>query len=254
MKQNIATLKGLKAGDELNVTIDLHDEQKTIPLTVASVDWSEYGPKARLNYEGQSYATLWGATPTDDNVTCQTLYSGDNETVDVTDIEVTNRDVSSEPRDVDFDDLESCVETATEDEKLRTDGGETYEVDDSRHAELNIEGLTAGMYMNTMEEMFDGMERTDAPESVWMCDHCEHENSTAEDMRMHLINDHDADDSRNQPRLDQLAELIKNTSAARGVDVYAVEVCGMTATDWGLMTERSQSTVSRNVRRGLGQE
>jgi hypothetical protein len=46
-----------------------------------------------------------------------------------------------------------------------------------------------------------------------------------------------------------LATLIEETSAARGVDYYAVEVCGKSATEWAEMTGRDRSTVSRNVRR-----
>lgn len=46
-----------------------------------------------------------------------------------------------------------------------------------------------------------------------------------------------------------LAEAIKETSAAQGVDYYAVEVCGKSATEWAGMTGRDRSTVSRNVRR-----
>lgn len=49
--------------------------------------------------------------------------------------------------------------------------------------------------------------------------------------------------------LDRLAELIEETTAARGVDVYAVEECGLPATKWAEMTGRDRSTVSRNVRR-----
>lgn len=49
--------------------------------------------------------------------------------------------------------------------------------------------------------------------------------------------------------LDDLAELIAETTAARGVDVYAVEECGLSATEWAEMTGRDRSTVSRNVRR-----
>jgi len=49
--------------------------------------------------------------------------------------------------------------------------------------------------------------------------------------------------------LRRLAELIEQTSAARGVDVYAVEVCGLSAAEWARMTGRDRSTVSRNVRR-----
>lgn len=46
-----------------------------------------------------------------------------------------------------------------------------------------------------------------------------------------------------------LATLIEETSAARGVDLYAVEVCGLSAAEWADMTDRNRSTVARNVRR-----
>jgi len=46
-----------------------------------------------------------------------------------------------------------------------------------------------------------------------------------------------------------LGTLIEETSAARGVDYYAVEICGKSASDWAEMTGRDRSTVSRNVRR-----
>lgn len=49
--------------------------------------------------------------------------------------------------------------------------------------------------------------------------------------------------------LERLAELIEQTTAARGVDVYAVEECGLSAAEWAEMTGRDRSTVSRNVRR-----
>lgn len=51
--------------------------------------------------------------------------------------------------------------------------------------------------------------------------------------------------------LDRLADLITETTAARGVDVYAVKECGLSATEWAEMTGRNRSTVARNVRRGL---
>jgi len=54
--------------------------------------------------------------------------------------------------------------------------------------------------------------------------------------------------------LERLAELISETTAARGIDLYAVDECGLSATEWAVMTGRSRSTVSRNVRRGLGEE
>lgn len=49
--------------------------------------------------------------------------------------------------------------------------------------------------------------------------------------------------------LDRLAELIDETTAARGVDLYAVEECGLSAAKWAEMTGRDRSTVSRNIRR-----
>lgn len=49
--------------------------------------------------------------------------------------------------------------------------------------------------------------------------------------------------------LEELAELIERSTAARGVDVYAVEECGLPAAEWAEMTGRNRSTVSRNVRR-----
>ena len=49
--------------------------------------------------------------------------------------------------------------------------------------------------------------------------------------------------------LERLAELIEETTAARGVDVYAVEEWGLSAAEWAEMTGRDRSTVSRNVRR-----
>lgn len=49
--------------------------------------------------------------------------------------------------------------------------------------------------------------------------------------------------------LDRLAELIAESTAARGVDVYAVEERGLSAKERAEKTERDRSTVSRNVRR-----
>ena len=51
--------------------------------------------------------------------------------------------------------------------------------------------------------------------------------------------------------LERLAELMASTTAARGVDVYAVKGCGLSAAAWADMTDRDRSTVSRNVRRAL---
>jgi len=51
------------------------------------------------------------------------------------------------------------------------------------------------------------------------------------------------------PGLEHIAKLIQESSAARGVDYYAVEVRGLSAAKWANMTGRDRSTVSRNVRR-----
>lgn len=53
--------------------------------------------------------------------------------------------------------------------------------------------------------------------------------------------------------LERLAELISETTAARGVDAYAVE-CGLSASKWANMTDRDPSTVARNVRRASDEE
>ena len=57
-----------------------------------------------------------------------------------------------------------------------------------------------------------------------------------------------------QPDLTHLASLIEQSSAARGVDYFAVEVCGKSAAEWATMTGRDPSTVARNVRRARGDE
>jgi len=46
-----------------------------------------------------------------------------------------------------------------------------------------------------------------------------------------------------------LAAMIRDTTAARGVDWWAIEVKGYSATDWADLTGRDESTVARNVRR-----
>lgn len=53
--------------------------------------------------------------------------------------------------------------------------------------------------------------------------------------------------------LQRLAELIRETTAARGVDYYAVEEQGYSASEWAELTGRDHSTVSRNVRRARDQ-
>lgn len=55
--------------------------------------------------------------------------------------------------------------------------------------------------------------------------------------------------SETDDELDRLAARVSETTAARGLDVYAVEDCGLSATEWAERTGRDRSTVSRNVRR-----
>jgi DNA-directed RNA polymerase specialized sigma24 family protein len=53
--------------------------------------------------------------------------------------------------------------------------------------------------------------------------------------------------------LEHLAQLINETTAARGVDRYAVDVCGVSATEWAKMTGRNRVTVQRNLKRAREQ-
>lgn len=50
-------------------------------------------------------------------------------------------------------------------------------------------------------------------------------------------------------QLENLAECIRNNTAARGVDLWAVEEMGLSASQWAGMTDRDRSTVARNIRR-----
>jgi len=52
-----------------------------------------------------------------------------------------------------------------------------------------------------------------------------------------------------QSEIERLAEFVSESTAARGVDRFAVEECGLSPVDWAEMTGRDRSTVSRNVRR-----
>jgi len=47
-----------------------------------------------------------------------------------------------------------------------------------------------------------------------------------------------------------LAEAIRESSAARGVDQWATEHIGLSAAAWARMTDRDRSTVATNARRG----
>lgn len=53
--------------------------------------------------------------------------------------------------------------------------------------------------------------------------------------------------------LDRLAQLINESTAARGVDRYAVDVCGVSATEWARMTGRNRVTVQKNLARAREQ-
>ena len=54
----------------------------------------------------------------------------------------------------------------------------------------------------------------------------------------------------NNTDLTLLASFIRDHTAARGVDLWAIETHdGMTATKWAELTGRDRSTVSRNIRR-----
>ena len=46
-----------------------------------------------------------------------------------------------------------------------------------------------------------------------------------------------------------LGKMIDESTAARGVDRYAIEVAGVEPVEWAEMTGRDRSTVARNVRR-----
>ena len=43
--------------------------------------------------------------------------------------------------------------------------------------------------------------------------------------------------------------MIRDSTAARGVDWWAIEVQGYSGTEWAELTGRDESTVARNVRR-----
>lgn len=69
-----------------------------------------------------------------------------------------------------------------------------------------------------------------------------------------LLENYPEDDSETMPVADdvdlmRLASLIRETTAARGVDVWAVEELGLSSASWAELTGRDRSTVSRNVRR-----
>jgi len=58
-----------------------------------------------------------------------------------------------------------------------------------------------------------------------------------------------------QPQVvDEIASCIRRHTAARGIDVWAVEFEGKTPTEWAELTGRDPSTVARNVRRATGDD
>lgn len=64
-----------------------------------------------------------------------------------------------------------------------------------------------------------------------------------------MTDDNVADVVKKAVYIDELAERIRENTAAQGVDLWAVEEMGLTASQWASMTDRDRSTVSRNVRR-----
>lgn len=50
--------------------------------------------------------------------------------------------------------------------------------------------------------------------------------------------------------LETLAECIKQSTAAQGVDYYATEITRLDIQEWAAMTGRDRSSVARNIRRG----
>ena len=49
--------------------------------------------------------------------------------------------------------------------------------------------------------------------------------------------------------LQGLADCIRDSTAARGVDYYACEVMRLGVEEWASMTDRDRTTVARNIRR-----
>ena len=69
-----------------------------------------------------------------------------------------------------------------------------------------------------------------------------------------ILNNYPENDSGTMPIVDdidllRLTDMIRETTAARGVDLWAVEELGLSAAAWGKLTDRDRTTVSRNVRR-----
>lgn len=64
-----------------------------------------------------------------------------------------------------------------------------------------------------------------------------------------MTNENVADVVQKAVQIERLAECIRENTAARGVDLWAVEEMGLSASQWAGLTDRDRSTVSRNVRR-----
>lgn len=75
----------------------------------------------------------------------------------------------------------------------------------------------------------------------------------AQDLTAERVAEYFGDDAP-QTDLAELAAIVRQTTAARGLDVYATEVRGASAAEWAEMTGRDRSTVSRNIRRATSEE
>jgi len=62
-------------------------------------------------------------------------------------------------------------------------------------------------------------------------------------------NNTDTDTALHESTEALVAALIAETSAARGIDLWAVEFRGYSASEWARMTDRNPSGVAANVRR-----
>jgi len=61
-------------------------------------------------------------------------------------------------------------------------------------------------------------------------------------------------DGGDPDRVGEIAACIRKHTAARGIDLWAVEIEGLTAAEWAERTDRDQSTVARNVRRAIRED
>jgi len=73
----------------------------------------------------------------------------------------------------------------------------------------------------------------------------DHDEPTAEE----ILGTHAVD--QDEPDMGLLARCIESSSAAQGIDAYAVEEHDYSAAEWAELTGRDRSTVSRNVRRAM---